>query len=329
MSTPAPLHPLSAVPTDALRVLIVEDELPQGLALRGLIDDAGGGRVQTTLVGTLETALSRLVDERFDVVLLDLMLPDAHGLEGLNHVLRAAPHLPILVLTGLGHEELIAAAFEDGAQDYLIKGEDDGGKLLRAIRHAVRRKASELRRLERAHCDPLTGLATRTLLIERLERAKRRADREGSCFALMLTDLDDFKRINDTAGHMAGDRVLQEVAHRLTSITRQVDTVARLGGDEFVLLIEGLRSAEDAAMVAHKAVQALGGAVTIERGTFEVGASIGISMYPKDAHDRDRLLELADTAMYEAKRSGRNRFAFAAPEDRASPGAGSSAANPP
>jgi diguanylate cyclase (GGDEF)-like protein len=301
-------------PASPTRVLVVEDDFLQGLAVQDLIVEIGEGRLEPVLAPSLESAMERIVNEPFDVVLLDLMLPDARGLGGLERIARAAPRLPVVVLTGLGKDELVARAFEAGAQDYLIKGDGDGRELLRVIRHAIRRKASELRRLERARSDPLTGLANREVLVERIDLAKRRADRERRRFALLFLDLDGFKGVNDTAGHAAGDRVLQAVARRLTAVVRQADTVARLGGDEFVLLAEALHASADAAAIARKTLSSLASPVVIDQCAFAVGGSIGISVYPDDAGDAGRLIDLADAAMYHAKQAGRNRFAFAALE---------------
>jgi diguanylate cyclase (GGDEF)-like protein len=293
-----------------MRVLVVEDDFLQALAVQNLILEIGEGRLEPVLAPSLESAMERIINEPFDVVLLDLMLPDAQGLGGLERIVQVAPRLPVVVLTGLGKDELVARAFETGAQDYLIKGDGDGKELLRAIRHAIRRKASELRRLERARSDPLTGLANREVLVERIDRAKGRADREQRPFALLFLDLDGFKAVNDTAGHAVGDRVLQAVARRLTAVLRRADTVARLGGDEFVLLAEALHVSSDAAVIARKTLASLTSSIVVDKRTFAVGGSIGISVYPDDAGDPGRLINLADAAMYRAKQAGKNRFAF-------------------
>jgi diguanylate cyclase (GGDEF)-like protein len=298
-------------PPDPMRILVVEDDLIQGLAIQSLITEAGQGRLEAVLANRLEKALERIRTQPFDVVLLDLMLPDARELEGLNCIVRLAPRLPVVILSGLGEEELMAQAFERGAQDYLVKGDEDGRELLRVIRHAVRRKASEVRRLERARSDPLTGLANRDVLIERIDHAKDRADRGERSFAVLFLDLDGFKQVNDTAGHATGDRLLQAVARRLAGVTRRIDTVARLGGDEFVLLAEGLDAAIDAAAIARKTLRSLAKPFRVDARAFAIGCSIGISLYPKDATDTERLMALADRPMYRVKQEGRNGFAFA------------------
>jgi diguanylate cyclase (GGDEF)-like protein len=287
----------------AIRVLLVEDDSWQALTIRDMIIEAGTPGTAVTLAGSLEVAIRMIRDERFDIVLLDLMLPDAKGLEGLNRVVQVAPRLPVLILTGLGREELIVRAFEHGAQDYLIKGDGDGVGLLRAMAFAIRRKAAELRRLEAARRDPLTGLATRAVLLERLQRAKQRANREGRPFAVLFLDLDGFKKVNDDLGHQAGDCVLRTVARRLAQVVRKADTVARLGGDEFVILAEGLGDVADAVTIAHKALESIARQVDIDDGLVEITGSIGISVYPRDESNVERLLALADAAMYRAKRS--------------------------
>ena len=243
----------AALLPDPMRVLVVEDDAFQAMAIRELIMTVAKSRIAVTLAGSLSSAVEAIQGQTFDIVLLDLMLPDATGMDGLNRVVQIAPRLPVLVLTGFGKEELVVRAFQHGAQDYLIKGDGDGEELLRAMAFAVRRKAAELRRLELARRDPLTGLANRGVLLERMQRARHRADREKRLFAVLFVDLDGFKKINDSMGHMVGDQVLRSVARCLAAVIRQSDTVARLGGDEFVILAEGLGSDADAAAVAKSA----------------------------------------------------------------------------
>jgi diguanylate cyclase (GGDEF)-like protein len=304
----------AALLPDPMRVLVVEDDAFQAMAIRELILTAARSCITVTLAGSLSAAVEAIQGESFDIVLLDLMLPDASGMDGLNRVVQMAPRLPVLVLTGFGREELVVRAFEHGAQDYLLKGDGDGGELLRAMAFAIRRKAAELRRLEVARRDPLTGLANRAVLLERMQRAKHRADREKRLFAVLFVDLDGFKKVNDSMGHLAGDQVLRAVARSLVAATRRSDTVARLGGDEFVILAENLGSDADTAAVADKALKRIGRPVTIDGRTCAVTGSIGISLYPRDADDCEQLLALADAAMYQAKQTRANRFMFASRE---------------
>jgi diguanylate cyclase (GGDEF)-like protein/PAS domain S-box-containing protein len=161
-----------------------------------------------------------------------------------------------------------------------------------------------------AHHDALTGLPNRLLLTARVDHALARGTRSGSRTALLFMDLDGFKAVNDTLGHLAGDGLLQAVAQRLSRCVREQDTVARLGGDEFVVLLEGLSGPADAALVARKVLNALARPFVLQTGEALVTASVGIAMHPDDAGDLAGLLERADAAMYRAKQRGRGRYAF-------------------
>lgn len=156
--------------------------------------------------------------------------------------------------------------------------------------------------------DVLTGLPNRRLLMDRMMQARYRSDRFHEMFAIFFLDLDHFKGINDTYGHSAGDAVLVEVARRLREALRRDDTVCRQGGDEFILLLPGLQDEDGLPMIAEKLIQRIGEPISFEGQTLRVGASIGVSIYPDDGEDRERLIQMADRALYQAKESGRNRF---------------------
>ena len=165
-------------------------------------------------------------------------------------------------------------------------------------------------RLEQlAHYDPLTHLPNRRLLSDRVGHAVQRASRRENQHALLFIDLDHFKRINDTVGHTAGDRLLAIIADRLLKCVRASDTVARLGGDEFAVLLEDI-TLMDAERVAEKILATLASPVQLDGRDWYVGASIGISLTPRDGVDMASLLKNADTAMYRAKADGRNCFRF-------------------
>jgi diguanylate cyclase (GGDEF)-like protein len=170
--------------------------------------------------------------------------------------------------------------------------------------------ASEERMRHLAQHDPLTELPNRLLLRDRLVQATARAKRDRTTFAVLLVDLDNFKAVNDSLGHDVGDLLLVEVAQRLASCTRERDTIARLGGDEFVLVLEGLATPEDSALVARKIVEVLSSPFEIAGELLRTGPSIGISLYPEDGQDADFLLKFADIAMYRAKAAGRNCYRF-------------------
>lgn len=162
--------------------------------------------------------------------------------------------------------------------------------------------------------DSLTGLPNRLVLTERIEQAIDHAQRGRGMAALMFLDLDNFKLINDTLGHNAGDEVLVAVSRTLHHCLRQGDTLARFGGDEFVVVAPGLRSADDATAIAQKLLDALDRSVQLGDTVVSVNASIGICLIPRDADSAEAAMSHADQAMYRSKRSGRGHFRLYAPE---------------
>lgn len=161
-----------------------------------------------------------------------------------------------------------------------------------------------------AYHDSLTGLPNRTMFVERLDEAVKRAKRSARSFGIMFIDLDRFKVVNDSLGHDAGDRLLAVAAKRIVASVRESDTVFRMGGDEFTVLLENLNADEDAALVARRILQSFILPIDLNRSEVIVSASIGISIYPRDDVTPDRLIKNADAAMYRAKDAGRNRYQF-------------------
>jgi diguanylate cyclase (GGDEF)-like protein len=183
-----------------------------------------------------------------------------------------------------------------------------------------KRYETELRR--RANYDALTGLANRRLFQDRLEQAIRLAHRDGSAIGLLFVDIDHFKKVNDTLGHGAGDRILIDIASRIKHSVRSQDTIAkfaaddnletiaRLGGDEFTVILPGLRKPMNAEIVAERVIQACATTFSVDGQDLYLSASIGISIYPDDAQDAESIMQSADAAMYEAKESGRGVSRF-------------------
>jgi diguanylate cyclase (GGDEF)-like protein len=162
-----------------------------------------------------------------------------------------------------------------------------------------------------AHHDPLTRLANRRLLMSQLEFGLKRAHRQQECVALLVMDLDRFKDINDSYGHLIGDELLKLVAGRLNHRLRESDLVTRLGGDEFAVLMQDVEHPEDAAILASDIIQNLNEPCQLNGGLeLQVGASIGISLYPDHGVTAETLLQHADSALYQAKKEGRGRFCY-------------------
>ena len=163
---------------------------------------------------------------------------------------------------------------------------------------------------EDAPLDPLTGLPNKALFRDRLEQALARARRSKESFAVLFLDLDHFKDVNDTFGHLAGDELLKAFAERLRGFVRATDTVARFGGDEFVVLVTGLQDASHSAILAQKILRSLSTPFQLDGHKVSVTTSIGISLYHADLDRADDYLERADRALYVAKEEGRNTYRF-------------------
>jgi len=430
--------------TPIKRLLLIEDNAGDARLLREMFNEQGNHDTDVIHVGSLEQAEAHLASQSADIILLDLGLPDAHGLEAVRRAKAAAPGVPLVVLTGLDDESLASRALQEGAQDYLIKGQIETRGLLRALRYAIERKVMEealfaekeraqvtlgciddaiactdragnltflntvaekmtgwtwseaagrtmtevfhimdassrevirgqkepggspnrmvrlpsncilvrrdgtetpiedsvapihdrdgrtsgavvvfrdvsearamaLQIVHSAQHDFLTGLPNRALLDDRVDRAISMSRRYGKKVAVLFLDLDGFKHINDSLGHPVGDRLLQSVAARLVTCLRGSDTVSRQGGDEFVVLLSEVEHPEDAAITARRMLEAVSEVHFIEPHELHVTTSIGLSIYPDDGLDAQTLIKNADTAMYQAKESGRHSYQFFTP----------------
>jgi diguanylate cyclase (GGDEF)-like protein/PAS domain S-box-containing protein len=176
-------------------------------------------------------------------------------------------------------------------------------------------KESQERLEHLAHHDPLTNLPNRLLFNARLRHALQHAHRHNRQLAVLFLDLDNFKGINDELGHLIGDGVLQEVARRLTALMREDDTIARLGGDEFSIILEDTVDTDKVALVATKILSTLKTPLEIGANRLPISTSIGISIYPDNGTDAATLIKHADSAMYRAKESGKNRYCFYSADD--------------
>jgi diguanylate cyclase (GGDEF)-like protein len=215
-----------------------------------------------------------------------------------------------VVLTGTDDEAQAVQAVQEGAQDYLIKGQVDGHLLGRAIRYSIERKFAEVQLSHQALHDPLTGLANRALLMERLAQALARTERRPSSVAVLFLDIDRFKTINDNFGHEVGDSVLACIGDRLRKALRPEDMASRFGGDEFVVLCEDLEDDRHVVTIANRIGRSISEPISLEAGEVVVTTSIGIAA-ARGIRDRPEvLLRDADAAVYRAKERGRDRFEF-------------------
>jgi len=291
-----------------IKVLLVEDNDVDSQLTQDLLTEWSIEEFKITRTTTLGEGLGLLSRERFDAVLLDLSLPDGFGLATVRQVHATSPTIPVVVLSGVSDQTLALQAVQQGAQDYLVKGQGHPELLARAVRYAIERKRAEEHLTYLAQYDHLTGLVNRSLFRDRLIQAMARSKRMQQSIGLMLLDLDRFKAVNDTFGHDMGDELLKAVSERLKACVREVDTVARMGGDEFTIILEGVTSEENILMVAKRITESIAMTFELKGQHISIGISIGITIYPHDDHPVDELLKHADTAMYRAKQQGGSAF---------------------
>ena len=296
-----------SIPTHT--VLLIEDNAGDARLIREMLAEDPDSRFRLHCADRLSHGLDFLASEQAGLVLLDLSLPDSHGLETFAKVYAHSPQIPIIVLTGNDDQTVALSAVKTGAQDYLVKGKLDRELLMRSMHYSIERKHYQVQIEHQANYDSLTGLPNRSLLYDRLRQAVY-AQRKVLAVAVVFIDLDHFKVVNDSLGHSTGDKLLKDMGDRLRVVVRDGDTVARLGGDEFVLILNN-QTQDD---VIFRAMQRINGKLNepfvIDGKELYVTCSAGIALYPQDGLDVDTLLKNADAAMYRAKEHGRNNFQF-------------------
>ncbi|MBN8554753.1 MAG: EAL domain-containing protein [Deltaproteobacteria bacterium] len=299
-------------------ILLIEDRLPDAKLFQKILSQAGDAdRYWLIHVKRLSVALRMLERERVDVVMLDLTLPDSHGLGAIESIRSVTPGLPIVVLTGLEDDSVGVDALKKGAQDYLLKDSITAESLSASIKHAIERQKlwsnleDELQK-ERyvSDFDELTKLASRQLYETRLEYALEQAHRESKVVGIFFMDVNGFRKVNEDFGSQAGDYVLKTVSDRLSKLVRKNDTVSRYGDDKFALTLYDIRDADSAAKVAKKILQLFSEPVLWQDQIISLTASLGISVYPADDLRMNRLLGAAEASLYQAKAQGKNTYAF-------------------
>lgn len=250
----------------------------------------------------------------YDLAIFDFVMPDVDGISACKEViLQSTSPPPVLIITSLDDDASVSRAFEAGAVDYVTKP-INWSVFKQRVKRLVESEQNKqkVKRLE--FHDVLTGLPNRALLLDRLESATFRAQRNNSMSALMMVDIDNLKLINETLGHHNGDKIIQSVANRLSNAIRDTDTLSRSGGDEFNLIIENIKNLEDVGLLAAKFSDVIEHRLTIMDQEIHVKASIGISVYPQDGTDIGSLLSHSDAALYRAKAQGGNVYEFYSPE---------------
>ena len=290
------------------RVLLIEDDCGDAGLIQEILSEGKTRPFDLECADRLSKGVKHLAEGSTDIVLLDLSLPDSQGLETLIKVHAQAPEVPIVVLTGLNEERIAIEAMQDGAQDYLVKGQVDSNLLVRTLNYAIERQQlrSELRTL--LLTDELTSLYNRRGFFSLARQHLKLADRENREILLVFIDLDNLKGINDTLGHPAGDQALSGTADILKKTFRESDIIARLGGDEFAIIAmggyeeeEGKESAEIFSARLQKNLQHYNGE---ENRRYHLSLSVGMARRnPGCSCSVDNLLARADKLMYEQKQN--------------------------
>lgn len=254
-----------------------------------------------------------------DCILTDNCLANGDGLDFLRTLKQHHRNheIPTIMIASNGNENIAVQALKLGAYDYIPKRE-----LTRESLHQTLLNATELYSLtqhlqtQKAHMqhlafyDYLTGLPNRRLFEQEFERSLARAQRYQWQLALLIVDLDCFKRVNDNYGHPCGDIVLKEVALRMQKTLRSNDMLARLSGDEFIIISEDITDNKNAAFIAERILQSLSQPILIDNIHINMTASIGIACFPDDALTAKDLIAAADSALYRAKRNHKNNYAY-------------------
>ncbi|MDD4891373.1 MAG: diguanylate cyclase [Phycisphaerae bacterium] len=286
------------------KVLIVDDS-SDALALARV--RLGKEGLEVVCADGGKSGLALAAKERPDLILLDLDMPDLSGFD-VCRALKADEELcmiPVIFLSGSGGPEDKVKGLDLGAVDYVTKP-FDAFELRARVNAALRTKHMQDLLIEYAKIDPLTGLANRRALMERLAQEWARIQRHGGQLSFIMGDVDHFKRVNDTHGHLAGDRVLREIAAAIASQCREIDLPTRYGGEEFAILVPD-ENAEGAGRLAERCRQAVEAIrVTVGSETSRPTASFGVADAAA-AGSAEAMIQQADEALYRAKSAGRNR----------------------
>lgn len=248
------------------------------------------------------------------LILLDAVMPGIDGFTTCQQIKeKGHTDIPVMMITGLDDDASVERAYEVGAIDFITKP-IKWAVLKHRVKSVVAKVIAERKVQLLAYRDTLTNLPNRLLFADRLEQSIIRSERGRTSMALMLIDIDDFKLVNDSFGHDAGDKLIKAVGELIAKSLRRADTIARLGGDEFAVIIEGIDGPDDAISIADNLTTILEHNVRLDDQETYTSASIGIAVYPEDGKDARTLLKNADTAMFRAKENGRHCFQFYKPE---------------
>lgn len=294
-----------------------DDKLAQELVIQIL--QSKFPQISLVLAENGQEGLDLFTKNRPDIVVTDIHMPVMNGIQMAKEIKGLDKDAQIIILSAAEQVNDILEAIDIGVTNYVLKP-ISLEKFIAAVercldkislREQIRQQDEYIRRM--AYYDSLTGLPNRQLFTELLHKAVANAGRHRRRLSVSFLDLDGFKNINDTLGHLVGDQLLKCVADRLRlCCSRGQDTVARWGGDEFVILLPDIDGPQEASRVAEKIIEAFDQPVTLSDRELDITISIGISLFPDDGENSDTLINNADFAMFCAKNKGRNQFHISA-----------------
>lgn len=295
----------------ALSILLIEDDEDDYIIADDLLRSVTNQEYDITWCDNATAGLEALQSGAFDICLMDYRLGAQTGVDLLEQARESLCRTPAIVLTGEHSSMIDETAMLAGASDYLVKSGLTSELLERTIRYTLQRSDYDARFEFLAFHDPLTELPNRALFLDRVQQAISRTSRNNQTVTVVFFDIDNFKDINDTKGHAAGDELLKQVARRVASVLRGEDTLARLGGDEFAVCIESNIDADAPRSFIERAQAIMTPTFNLDVGlTVEVKASFGMAHSDLAVNDPAELLRHADIAMYNAKRSGKNTWSL-------------------
>lgn len=290
-----------------IRVLLVEDSNFDVLIIKDMLSQKINSNFKKTTfeiirAKSFEEAKHRLVKDYFDIILLDLTLPDSFGLDTLRKIYAETSETPIIVLTSLNDQLVAIKAVKEGAQDYLVKGQFDANLLLRSIYYSIERHKMLVALRSMALIDHLTSLYNRRGFLNLANHHIQLAKRKKRNLLFLFCDLDYFKSINDNLGHLVGDQVLKDTSSILKEAFRETDIIARFGGDEFVVLAIDVRK-EDRIVIIDRLQKKIEDYNNIKKRPYTLSISIGaVFCESGNITEIENIIDKADKLMYEEKK---------------------------